>query len=259
MDLTERKSAEVTLHRAYEELEEHRVELETQNEELRGAYTALEASEEKYRDLYEFAPLGYFTLDARGEILEANLAGASLLGRERGRLIGARFGLFLERESLKRSTSSLPGRLSSDMNEACDIRLERAEGRARLGAARGEERRRRRYAPAPGCRHRYLPPGERGGEGAPGERGAVPAAHRECLGCRRRPRCRGAYRVCKPFGETGQRVCTRRTHRNADTQTDAPRRSAAGDGRPLYCRHPSGQEGHPRSSDAAPLGRLAVF
>ena len=46
----------------------------------------LAASEEKYRDLYEFAPIGYFTLEPSGEILEANLTAASLLGTERASL-----------------------------------------------------------------------------------------------------------------------------------------------------------------------------
>ena len=46
------------------ELEVHQIELEMQNEELRRVQAELAASEEKYRDLYEFAPLGYFTLES---------------------------------------------------------------------------------------------------------------------------------------------------------------------------------------------------
>ena len=61
----------------------HQVELEIQNEELRLTQEKLEDSQHKYFDLYNFAPLGYFTLDKNGLILDVNLAGATLLGVEK--------------------------------------------------------------------------------------------------------------------------------------------------------------------------------
>ncbi len=82
------------------ELEVHQIELEMQNEELRRVQAELAASEEKYRDLYEFAPVGYFTLESSGQIREANLAGASLLGAERALLVNNRFQSHLDRRSL---------------------------------------------------------------------------------------------------------------------------------------------------------------
>jgi PAS domain S-box-containing protein len=68
------------------ELEVQQIELEMQNEELRRAQAELEASRSKFSDLYDFAPVGYFTLDEQGIILEANLTGANLLGLERSHL-----------------------------------------------------------------------------------------------------------------------------------------------------------------------------
>ena len=54
------------------ELQVHQIELEMQNESLRSAQTALEASRDRYFDLYEFAPIAYLTLSATGQIAEIN-------------------------------------------------------------------------------------------------------------------------------------------------------------------------------------------
>lgn len=62
------------------ELQVHQIELEMHNEELRHAYEEADALSERYADLYDFAPLGYFTLDVQGIIVDLNLAGAVLLG-----------------------------------------------------------------------------------------------------------------------------------------------------------------------------------
>jgi PAS domain S-box-containing protein len=77
--------------RLLHELQVHQVELEMQNAELQEARDRMEVLLEKYTDLYEFAPVGYFSLDEQGRILEVNLTGAALLGVERSRLINRRF------------------------------------------------------------------------------------------------------------------------------------------------------------------------
>ncbi len=69
------------------ELSVHQIELETQNSELKESQIKLEDSRRKYFDLYNFAPVGYFTLDENGIILEVNIAGADLLGIERVNII----------------------------------------------------------------------------------------------------------------------------------------------------------------------------
>ena len=71
----------------FHDLRVHQIELEMQNEELRRIQAEVEASRERYFDLYDLAPVGYFTLSEQGMILEANLAAAKLLGRERGTLV----------------------------------------------------------------------------------------------------------------------------------------------------------------------------
>ena len=81
------------------ELEVHQIELKMQNEALRESQNALIASQQRYADLYDFAPIGYFTLDPMGLITEVNLTGASLLGVERGQLCNKPFSLFVAASS----------------------------------------------------------------------------------------------------------------------------------------------------------------
>lgn len=80
-----------TMQRLVHELQVYQIELEMQNRELQDARQELEASRNRYVDLYDFAPVGYVTLDDKGCLLEVNLTGAALLGRERSRLIGNPF------------------------------------------------------------------------------------------------------------------------------------------------------------------------
>ena len=73
------------------ELQIHQVELDMQNEELRRSQGETEAALAKYSDLYDSAPIGYFTFNPQGVILEANLTGVRLLGLERASLMGTPF------------------------------------------------------------------------------------------------------------------------------------------------------------------------
>jgi PAS domain S-box-containing protein len=74
------------------EIELRKSKVEQQNEELRKIQQRLEAYKDRYVDLYDFAPLGYVTLDGDGYLQEINLAGAKLLGAERAALTGYAFG-----------------------------------------------------------------------------------------------------------------------------------------------------------------------
>jgi PAS domain S-box-containing protein len=78
--------------RLFHELQVHQVELEMQNIELQKSRDELELALENFTDLYDFAPVGYFTLTADSSIQQANFTGASLVGIDRSRLVGRCFG-----------------------------------------------------------------------------------------------------------------------------------------------------------------------
>ena len=83
-----------TLH----ELRVHQIELEMQNEELLRVQAELESARARYFDLYDLAPIGYFTISEKGLIQEANLAAARLLGMEKQLLAKKPFTQFIHSE-----------------------------------------------------------------------------------------------------------------------------------------------------------------
>ncbi|MHB0878176.1 MAG: PAS domain-containing hybrid sensor histidine kinase/response regulator [Anaerolineae bacterium] len=120
------------------ELRVHQIELEMQNEELRRAQEALEASRERYFDLYDLAPVGYATLSEQGLILEANLTAATLLGVARGVLPKQRLARFIFRDDQDAYYLHRKRLFGSGAAQVCELRMVRADGAqfwARLEAA----------------------------------------------------------------------------------------------------------------------------
>jgi chemotaxis family two-component system sensor kinase Cph1 len=122
-NLLRQTNSETDLRALVNELEVHQIELEMQNEELQRAKLELEESELKYRDLYEFAPVGYITFDATGTIREINLAGASLIGTTRNNLINRRLQLFLAPGSGTQFDEFCASALKSDTRQTCEVHL----------------------------------------------------------------------------------------------------------------------------------------
>lgn len=77
------------------ELQVHEIELRMQNDSLQEALSALEGSHARDADPYEFAPVGYFTLDTHSLIKELNLTAATLLGAVRADLLHRSFRMLV--------------------------------------------------------------------------------------------------------------------------------------------------------------------
>lgn len=113
--------------RLLHELQVHQIELEMQNTELQRAREEMETALEKYTDLYDFAPVGYFTLDRDGVIRAANLTTANLLGIERARLLGRRFGHFVAYDARPAFAEFLTRVLESRTKEVSEVALLKGE------------------------------------------------------------------------------------------------------------------------------------
>ena len=81
--------------RLVHELRMHQIELEVQNDELRRTHEALEVAQERYIDLYDFAPVGYVSVSEAKLILKTNLTAATLLGVPRTALINQPLSRFI--------------------------------------------------------------------------------------------------------------------------------------------------------------------
>ena len=111
-----------------QELGEHQVSLERQNEQLREAHAELEQSRDRYVDLYDRAPLGYVTLDLYGRIVEANHVAAALLGIPHARLLGLPLPQFIRNEDQLNFRLHLAAVASGDGGGTLELRLAPANG-----------------------------------------------------------------------------------------------------------------------------------
>lgn len=108
----------------HHELQVHQIELEMQNSELRQARDHLEEALEQYTDIYDFAPLGYLTLDREGTIIKVNFTAAGLVGLEHSRLVGRHFErIFVCVKDRPTFAAFLKRVFASQAKESCEIGL----------------------------------------------------------------------------------------------------------------------------------------
>jgi PAS domain-containing protein len=114
---------ETDVKKLLHELQVHQIELEMQNEELRQAYETAETALKKYTMLYDFAPMGYFTLDSDGSICDLNFTGAEILGDKRVSLINSNFKLFVSENSKPVFNNFFRKVYAGNAKESCEVML----------------------------------------------------------------------------------------------------------------------------------------
>lgn len=110
------------------ELRIHEVQLEMQNDELRKAQTELALSRDRFIELYDFATVGYATLDLKGVIVEANLTAAKMLCVVRQKLLGQQLHRFVASDSQDVFYLRQQLVFGNQPRHACDLALKTTNG-----------------------------------------------------------------------------------------------------------------------------------
>lgn len=116
------------LEKLIHELEVHQIELEMQNEELRKAQLEIEESRTMFSNLYDFAPVGYFTFDHQGVIEGVNLTGAKFLNVERSLLLNKPFNVFIEPDFRDEFHTHRKKVFSTGTKQTCELKLLKKDG-----------------------------------------------------------------------------------------------------------------------------------
>ncbi len=116
------------IRRTIHELHVHQIELEMQNEELRQSRADLEASHARYFDLFDQAPVGYFTLAEDARILDANLTGCELLGVPRSGLVDQPFTRFIVPDDQDDYYHHRRAVTEAGSSATCELRVVRGDG-----------------------------------------------------------------------------------------------------------------------------------
>lgn len=123
---------ETSTHQLLQELQIYRIEIEMMSDELQRSRDETETLLAKHLDIYEFAPVGYFTLDSGGTILQANLTGADLLGAVRSRLTGGKFRFRVADESRPDFDEFFRKAVEGRPGKSCEVKLRKTGGEARF-------------------------------------------------------------------------------------------------------------------------------
>lgn len=114
--------------RLIHELQTFQIELEMQNEELHRSQQELMEFKIRYTELFDFAPVGYVSLDVEGTILNANLALADMLSTERSSLINQTLSahiLFEDQDMYYRHIRDL---YELKTQQVCELRMKKTDG-----------------------------------------------------------------------------------------------------------------------------------
>ncbi len=100
--------------------------IQTSHAEAKGSES--ETFRRRYADFFKFAPVGYFTFDPSGVILNVNSTGAILLGADRQKLLGQPFSAFISPDSIKVFDSHSRRLFKTRQLQTCDVKLLNGSG-----------------------------------------------------------------------------------------------------------------------------------
>jgi PAS domain S-box-containing protein len=126
-----RQDENARVHSLIHELQVHAEEITVQNEQLLKAQHELEGARDRFADLYDFAPIGYVSLDSAGVVAEINLAAAALLGKPRGFILNLPLSALLVKEHRERFANFVQRALSQDSRGEQSVEVS-----TRIGAAK---------------------------------------------------------------------------------------------------------------------------
>ncbi|MFC2107553.1 response regulator [Bacteroidota bacterium] len=116
------------IQKVLHELNVHQIELEMQNDELHRAQLIIEESRQKLFDLYNLAPVAYFTFDDKGNILDLNLTAAVLFGHSRKDFLKKNFNFYIERNDRNKFYLHLKNVFLTGNSQSCELRLLAKDG-----------------------------------------------------------------------------------------------------------------------------------
>ena len=105
------------------DLHVHQIELEMQNEQLRVSQLDLELARERLAELYDFAPVGYLTVNEAGQIIQANLTSTTMLGTDRGNLLEQKLSRFVIHADQERYYRFFRKVFAKEQKQVCELRL----------------------------------------------------------------------------------------------------------------------------------------
>ncbi len=104
-------------------LQAKQLELERENKELRLANERTEVIAKKYVELYDSAPVGYIVLSKGGEIVNLNLHGSKILGKEGKYLLNSCFNSLLSQDTRPIFDRFLEKVFACGSNDTCEVKI----------------------------------------------------------------------------------------------------------------------------------------
>jgi PAS domain S-box-containing protein len=114
--------------RLLHELEAYQIELDMINDELLQAKDKEAIAAKKYMELYDFAPTGYFSISTDDIIIQLNLMGAKMLGKERSLLLNRRFAVLISEDSKAGYNQFLERLRTSNIQKTCELSIQTPDG-----------------------------------------------------------------------------------------------------------------------------------